>query len=154
MIGSGMFDPDPPGPLSALLPDMTTSGRPDNRKTVLLVEDEDVLLELLRGMLEANGFNVLIAMDGLEAIRLYKERGSEIAVVLTDMGLPALGGWEVLEEILKMNPSAKVICASGFLDNSLRDEMIAAGAVEFIQKPYSYEGLIALLRKLSITDSR
>jgi DNA-binding NarL/FixJ family response regulator len=70
------------------------------------------------------------------------------------MGLPALGGWEVLEEILKIDPSAKVICASGFLDNSLRDEMIAAGAVEFIQKPYSYEGLIALLRKLANMDSR
>jgi DNA-binding NtrC family response regulator len=133
---------------------MTSSGQSDNRKTVLLVEDEDVLLELLRGMLEANGFKVLIAMDGVEAIRLYRERGKDIAVVLTDMGLPALGGWEVLEEILKIDPSAKVICASGFLDNSLRDEMIAAGAVEFIQKPYSYEGLIALLRKLANMDSR
>ncbi len=131
------------------MPPKTDNGPSDKRKTILVVEDEDVLLELLRGMLEANGFKVITAMDGVEAVRLYSERGSEIAVVLTDMGLPALGGWEVLEEVLKMNPSAKVICASGFLESSLRDEMIAAGAVEFIQKPYSYEILITLLRKLS-----
>jgi len=141
------------GPLSALLLEMTGTGQSKRRRTILVVEDEDVLLELLRGMLVANGFDVMVAMDGVEAVRLYRERGSNIDVVLTDMGLPALGGWEVLEEILKMNPSAKVICASGFLENSLREEMIAAGAAEFIQKPYSYEGLITLIRKLSNPDS-
>lgn len=153
MIVSGTFDPVLIGRSCVWLREMTNAGQSDKRKTVLVVEDEDVLLELLRGMLEAQGFNVLIAMDGVEAVRLYRERGKAIAVVLTDMGLPAMGGWEVLEEILKLNPSAKVICASGFLDNSLRDEMIAAGAVEFIQKPYSYERLIALLRKLADMDS-
>ncbi len=154
MIGSNMSDPVLIGPLFAWPLEMNTSGQSDKRKNVLVVEDEDVLLELLRGTLEANGFNVLTAMDGVEAIRLYREHGKDIAVVLTDMGLPAIGGWEVLDEILKMNPSAKVICASGFLDSSLRDEMIAAGAVEFIQKPYSYDSLIALLRKLADPDSR
>jgi len=153
MIDSGTSAPDLNGPLSALLLEMTSAGQSKKRKTVLIVEDEDVLLELLRGMLEANGFDVVVAMDGVEAVRLYRERRSGIDVVLTDMGLPALGGWEVLEEVLKMNPSAKVICASGFLDSSIREEMIAAGAVEFIQKPYSYEGLVTLIRKLSNPDS-
>ena len=153
MIDSGTSAPDLNGPLSALLLEMTSAGQSKKRKTVLIVEDEDVLLELLRGMLEANGFDVVVAMDGVEAVRLYRERGSGIDVVLTDMGLPALGGWEVLEEVLKMNPSAKVICASGFLDSSIREEMIAAGAAEFIQKPYSYEGLVTLIRKLSNPDS-
>lgn len=118
------------------------------RNTVLIVEDEDVLLELLKGMLEANGFKVLTAMDGVEAVRMYKQNMTDICVVLTDMGLPALGGWEVLEQILKHNARAKVICASGFLEDSIRDEMIEAGAVEFIQKPYSYEKLLALIRQL------
>lgn len=120
-----------------------------SRPTVLIVEDEDVLLELLRGMLEANGFHVLTCMDGLDAVRIYKEKGSQIDVVLTDMGLPALGGWEVLAQVRAINPGAKVVCASGFLDSSIRDEMIAAGAVDFIQKPYSYENLIGLLRSLT-----
>lgn len=132
---------------------MTAPDRPTRRNTILVVEDEDVLVELLRGMLQSHGFEVLTAMDGAEGVRLYGERKSDIDVVLTDMGLPALGGWEVLEEVLKINPSAKVICASGFLENSIRDEMIAAGAVDFIQKPYSYESLIALIRKLVSQDS-
>lgn len=118
------------------------------RPTVLVVEDEDVLIELLRGMLEANGFSVMTAMDGQEAINLYREHFQDISIVLTDMGLPLKGGWEVLEEVLKINPGAKVICASGFLDSSIRDEMIASGAVEFIQKPYAYDSLIGLMRRL------
>lgn len=141
------------GPWSDSPPEMVVSNKNMKRKTILVVEDEDVLVELLRGMLEANGFDVITAMDGVEGVRLYRERKSDIAVVLTDMGLPALGGWEVLEEILKINPSAKVICASGFLENSIRDEMIAAGAVDFIQKPYSYENLLALLRSIVSQDS-
>lgn len=115
---------------------------------MLVVEDEDVLVELLRGMLEANGFSVLTAQDGLEGINMYRQHVEDISIVLTDMGLPSKGGWEVLEEVLKMNPKAKVICASGFLDNAVRDEMIAAGAVEFIQKPYAYDTLISLMRRI------
>lgn len=118
------------------------------KPTILVVEDEDVLIELLRGMLEANGFSVITTKDGDEAIRVYKERTKDIALVLTDMGLPSRGGWEVLEEVLKINPQAKVICASGFLENSIREEMLAAGAAEFIQKPYRYKSVLALIRRL------
>ncbi|GJQ20384.1 MAG: hypothetical protein HBSIN02_07390 [Bacteroidia bacterium] len=125
-----------------------TAATKDQRPTVLVVEDEDVLIELLRGMLEGNGFSVLTARDGLEGINIYRRHRKRISIVLTDMGLPMKGGWEVLEEVLKINPKAKVICASGFLDTAVRDEMIAAGAVEFIQKPYAYDSLISLMRRI------
>ncbi len=118
------------------------------KHTILVVEDEDVLIELLRGAFEHHGFNVIGVRDGGEAIKAYRENTKEIDVVLTDMGLPSRGGWEVLSEIRKINPEAKVICASGFLENSIRDEMIAAGAAEFIQKPYVYTNLITLIRSL------
>jgi CheY-like chemotaxis protein len=118
------------------------------KSTILVVEDEDVLVELLRGTLEHHGFTVMTVRDGAEAIKLYKENVNKIDVVLTDMGLPSRGGWEVLEEVRKMNPSAKVICASGFLENSIREEMLAAGAAEFVQKPYAYTNLITLIRGL------
>jgi CheY-like chemotaxis protein len=120
----------------------------EQKSTILVVEDEDVLIELLRGTLEHHGFTVMTVRDGAEAIKLYKENVKKIDVVLTDMGLPSRGGWEVLEEIRKMNPSAKVICASGFLENSIREEMLAAGAAEFVQKPYAYTNLITLIRGL------
>ena len=118
------------------------------KPTILIVEDEDVLIELLRGTLEHHGFSVITTQDGAEGIRIYQERVKEIDVVLTDMGLPSRGGWEVLEEVRKINPDAQVICASGFLESSIREEMIAAGAAEFIQKPYVYTALIALIESL------
>jgi len=120
----------------------------ERKPTILVVEDEDVLIELLRGTLEHHGFKVFTVQDGAEAIKLYRENMKDIDVVLTDMGLPSRGGWEVLEEVRKLNPDAKVICASGFLENSIREEMLAAGAVEFIQKPYVYTSLITLIRSL------
>ncbi len=127
--------------------------RPDpKRPVILIVEDEEVLLELLKGTLQANGFRVMVARDGITGVNLYKQHMDEIKVVLTDMGLPALGGWEVLEEVLKMNPKAHVICASGFLDSTIRDEMIRAGAAEFIQKPFVYEKLLTLIRRLIASD--
>ncbi len=118
------------------------------KPTILVVEDEDVLIELLRGALEHEGFTVVTVQDGAEAIRMYAEKKNSIDVVLTDMGLPSRGGWEVLAEARKINPDAKVICASGFLENSIREEMIAAGAVEFVQKPYVYAELVSLIRSL------
>lgn len=118
------------------------------KPTILIVEDEEVLVELLRTMLESQGFNVLVATDGREGVKTYEERKGEIKIVLTDMGLPKLGGWEVLERIKALNPDAKVVCASGFMDSSVRQEMIDAGAVDFVQKPYVYDQLVKLFRKI------
>jgi two-component system cell cycle sensor histidine kinase/response regulator CckA len=104
--------------------------------TVLLVEDEESLLDVLRLVLEANGYNVLTAMDGEEAVRVFEQERSRIAVVLSDMGLPRLGGWDALIRIKEIDPDAKVILASGFYETKLREEVLAAGAIDFIQKPY------------------
>lgn len=121
--------------------------------TVLIVEDEEVLVELLRTMLEAQGFRVLVATDGEKAVQIYSEQKDRIRIVLTDMGLPKLGGWEVLARVRGMNPDAKIVCASGFMDSSVRQEMIDAGAVEFVQKPYVYDQLVMLFRKILESSS-
>ena len=126
----------------------STQQSTEKKATILIVEDEDVLIELLRTVLESQGFDVLVATDGHEAVKIYEERQEKIGLVLTDMGLPALGGWEVLAQVRAINPKAKVICASGFMDSSVRQEMIDAGAVEFIQKPYVYEKLIKLFHQI------
>jgi two-component system cell cycle sensor histidine kinase/response regulator CckA len=104
--------------------------------TVLLVEDEESLLDVLRLVLEAHGYNVLTAVDGEEAVKVFTEQRARIAVVLSDMGLPRLGGWDALIRIKEIDPDAKVILASGFYETKLREEVLAAGAVDFIQKPY------------------
>ncbi len=133
---------------------MASEERNAKRPTLLVVEDEEVLVELLKTMLEAQGFRVIIAMDGREAVEHYKEMRSEIDIVLTDMGLPKLGGWDVLAQVRALNPNARVVCASGFMDSSLRDEMIKAGAYEFVQKPYVYDHLVKLFREILQNELR
>ena len=106
------------------------------QKTILVVEDDDMLLELVASVLEENGYLVLKAEDGLQAVEQYTQHHHRIAVVLTDMGLPHLGGWEAFLKMKEVDPHVKTIMASGFFDPHLRAEMVSAGAVDFVQKPY------------------
>ena len=107
-----------------------------SRETLLFVEDESMLLELLRVVFEEEGYTVLTASDGEKALEVFRERGKEIALVLSDMGLPKLGGWEVFRRLRELNPSIKVILASGFVDAAVREDMIKQGADDVMQKPY------------------
>jgi PAS domain S-box-containing protein len=103
---------------------------------VLLVEDEEMLLDLLQALLEENGYRVLTAKDGMEAVDVYKSHAEEISIVLSDMGLPKLGGWEAFHRMREMNPNIRCILASGYFDPDLRLDMIKEGAIDFVQKPY------------------
>ncbi len=116
------------------------------------MEDEVMLIELLQTFLEENGFRVFQARDGEEAVRIYERNRNEIDVVLSDMGLPKLGGWEAFQKMKEINPDVKSILASGYLDPVLRTEMIKAGAVDFIQKPYVPEIILERIR--GIIDSK
>jgi two-component system cell cycle sensor histidine kinase/response regulator CckA len=105
-------------------------------QTVLLVEDEEMLLDLLATLLEEHGYRVLTAHDGQEAVNIYKQYGERISIVLSDMGLPKLGGWEVFRQMKEINPNVRCILASGYFDPDLRLQMVNEGAVDFVQKPY------------------
>jgi CheY-like chemotaxis protein len=105
-------------------------------QTVLLVEDEEMLLDLLATLLEEYGYRVLTAHDGQQAVDIYRQFGERISIVLSDMGLPKLGGWEVFRQMKEMNPNVRCILASGYFDPELRAQMVREGAVDFVQKPY------------------
>ena len=100
----------------------------------------------MKTLLEENGFKVFQARDGEEAVRVYKKHRNEIDVVLSDMGLPKMGGWEAFQKMKEINPDVQSILASGYLDSGLRGEMIKAGAVDFIQKPYIPEIILERIR--------
>ncbi len=120
----------------------------NNRGTVLIVEDEDNLRDLLRMVLEENGIKVFVAVDGVEAMEIFTAHNDEIGIVLTDLGLPRLGGWEAFLIMKKINPELKGILASGFFNSELRDDIIKSGAVDFIQKPYNSTQIITIVRGL------
>lgn len=104
--------------------------------TILVVEDEAMLLELVASLLESKGYSVLTAMDGAEAIDVYAKHKDSIALVLTDLGLPKVDGWDAFQRMKEINPDVNVIFASGYIDNTLRSNLLNAGAKDLVGKPY------------------
>ena len=105
-------------------------------ETILFVEDEEMLRELAKMALLGRGYNVITAADGEEAIRIFKVHHQEIALVLSDLGLPKLDGERVFTEFVRIDPGVKFILASGSLDPERRAQLLRSGAREYIQKPY------------------
>ena len=122
------------------------------KELILLVEDEPMLLELLKSVFEEDGYRVVTAADGEKAVEIFRQKKNEVGVVLTDMGLPKLGGWEMFEKLRSIDSTVKVILASGFVDAEMRNEAMKKGAKDFIQKPYILAKILKRLRE--VLDSR
>jgi two-component system cell cycle sensor histidine kinase/response regulator CckA len=105
-------------------------------ETILLVEDEDTLRELVASLLREQGYSVLQAADGEEAVQVYAEHADHIALVVTDLGLPKLSGWQAFRKMRALKPSVKAILATGYLEPMLKSEIAESGVMEFLQKPY------------------
>ncbi|RPI06903.1 MAG: PAS domain S-box protein [Ignavibacteriae bacterium] len=116
-------------------------------ETLLVVEDEDLLLDMIQILLEAHGYTILSAKDGNEAITTYAEHAGSIALVMSDMGLPKLSGEGVYYKIKEINPAVKMIVASGFFEPDTKATLEAAGVLGFLQKPYIIEDVLAKIRK-------
>jgi PAS domain S-box-containing protein len=103
-------------------------------ETILVVEDEEMLMELATSVLTSHGYNVVTAADGRKALEVFARVRPDL--VMSDFGLPQLGGRELFAELRSINPAVKVIFASGYMDPELKGELLRAGAKDFIQKPY------------------
>ncbi|MFA6456474.1 MAG: PAS domain S-box protein, partial [Bacteroidota bacterium] len=121
-------------------------------ETILVIEDEESLRELLSVVLTTKGYTVFIAEDGQRGVEMYENHKNEIAVVLSDMGLPLLSGQHVAKSIRTMNPDAKIVIASGFIDPEIKSVMLQSGIKHFIQKPYSYDEVLQTVR--TVIDAR
>ncbi len=119
---------------------------PGGAETVLLIEDEEMLKELVKAILVSKGYNVLTAVDGEEGISVFSRHEKDIAVVVSDMGLPKLGGQELFRNIKAINPKARVILASGFIDPIIKSALLKEGVKDFIQKPYSPDEILQAIR--------
>jgi signal transduction histidine kinase/CheY-like chemotaxis protein len=117
-------------------------------ETILLVEDEEALLDMVRGLLELKGYTVLAASDGEEAVRLYTERAKEIALVISDMGLPKLDGGNVYLQIRAINPTAKVLLVSGYVEPETKAALLGKGVRAFLQKPYVPQEILRQVREV------
>ena len=121
---------------------------PGGTETVLIVEDEEALRELLRMLLAEKGYTVVTANDGHEGVRLYREMQNAIGLVVSDIGLPGLDGTGAYRLMKEINPRVRVILASGFLEPKSRAEMAAAGVRGFVHKPYSSREILLKIREV------
>ena len=125
------------------IPESNSSEKPDQGyATVLVVEDEPGMLRLLEDVLSRHGYQVLVASDGEQAIEVYCCYKRRIDVVLLDVGLPKIAGWQVLLKMKKENPDVRVVIASGYLDPKMEAEMSCAGVKHFVDKPYILDALV------------
>jgi nitrogen-specific signal transduction histidine kinase/ActR/RegA family two-component response regulator len=115
-------------------------------ETLLVVEDEEMLMMSLQMVLVEKGYKVLSAEDGLTALKIYQERKNDIALVLTDLGLPTITGLEVCQRIKKINSNEHIILATGFLDPEMKSEFLKAGVQHFLYKPYDLKKVLKVVR--------
>jgi len=119
-----------------------------NGETILLVDDEASILTITSQTLQAFGYRVLTAGDGAEALGVYAQHRHEIAVVLTDMMMPVLDGAATIHALTKMNPSIKIIAASGLNANGSASRISGTVVKHFLTKPYTAGTLLKTLRKI------
>ena len=117
-------------------------------RTILVVEDEIRMLNILERYLSKCGYTVLLASDGEAAMNVYLRQKEKIDVVLLDIELPKLDGWNLLSKMKAANPDVKVVVTSGFLDSQLELRLLNAGAKRAIQKPYQIEEMANALQEV------
>ena len=115
-------------------------------ETILLVDDEDMIIDVSRQLLEKLGYTVLAASNGREAIEIYKNHLNEISLVIIDMIMPDLNGGETYDELKKINPDIKVLLASGYSLDGQAQNIIDRGCNGFIQKPFNINKLSNKIR--------
>ena len=120
----------------------------EGRETVMLVDDEDMIIDVGTRMLKKLGYQVFIARDGKEAIEIFKKHPEEIDLVVLDMIMPKMGGGETYDRIKKIKPDVKVLLSSGFSINGQASEILNRGCNGFIQKPFNLQNLSKNLRAI------
>lgn len=119
---------------------------PEGNETILIIEDESMLRELMRMVLVSKGYEVITADNGEDGIKLFNLGSAKIAAVISDIGLPRLPGDEVLLRLRAIAPGVKLIAASGFLEPAVKAKLVRAGVEHYVQKPYAPADILRTVR--------
>ena len=128
------------------LPEVTT-GDLRGTETVLVVDDELIVRQMVTEVLSGYGYQVVGAPSGTEAVEMYPELKGRIDVVLLDMVMPGLSGEETFVELRRLDPALRVLLTSGYAQEDVTDRLIGQGAAGMVYKPYKSETLLAHIRR-------
>lgn len=139
--------PKAPAPSNGNIPSEIRIKNPKgNREYLLVIEDEPEIADLAGEMLAEEGYKVILARDGFEALKIYEKMGDRIGLVILDFFLPVMDGDAVFDELRGLNPQVAVVLSSGFAEQSKIGAMLAQGLRGFIPKPYTREKLLEQVR--------
>ncbi|MFQ5345126.1 MAG: ABC transporter substrate-binding protein [Mariprofundus sp.] len=129
---------------------MEQGSSPDLSGTVLLVDDEETVRHVARTLLEREGIEVLVAENGKEAVRMFRQHADRIALVLMDLTMPEMDGEQAFHAIRAIRPDARVILSSGFSESEAVERLHRYGLAGFIRKPYTRKVLLAQITHLGV----
>ena len=117
-------------------------------ETLLLVEDDESIREVGRDWLEHYGYTVLTAADGQEALEIFRQKGENIALVITDMVMPKMGGVELCKALRGIKPQVRLLLTSGYSMDLVGEDLEAIGCHDFVHKPFQMHELAAKVREI------
>jgi PAS domain S-box-containing protein len=132
-----------------IISDTAPDGR---RELILIVDDEESVRQLAHDVLEAHGYRVLAAADGLEALEMYGRFNGEIRLVILDMTMPRMGGHETFLRMKENNPDIRAMLATGFGPDDKTKEVLRSGFIGLIQKPFLPNTLLSMVRSTLDND--
>jgi DNA-binding NtrC family response regulator len=121
-------------------------------ETVLIVEDEEVVRKLAVRVLKKQGYKVLEALDAGKTFMLCEAYKEPIHLILTDVVMPGMSGRKLVERLKEIHPEAKVLYMSGYTDDAILHHGILEPGINFIQKPFSVDGLARKVREVLDKD--
>jgi CheY-like chemotaxis protein len=136
----------------AIVQDTGTSGTWTGAETILLVEDDEALRKLILNSLSEAGYAVLEAANGMEALRITRERSGKIDLLLTDVVMPGMSGTQVADSIVALYPAVKVLYLSGYTDFATGHDEILREGRRLLQKPYTLPNLARAVREALDTN--
>ncbi len=125
---------------------------PRGGETILLVEDEEDVRRLAVRILERQGYTVLEASCGMDALVLCKERKEPLHMILTDVVMPGMSGRQLADQLIPLHPKMKVLYMSGYTDNAVIHHGILEDRVDYLQKPFTIDGLTRKVREVLDKD--
>ncbi|HJW32864.1 MAG TPA: PAS domain S-box protein [Holophagaceae bacterium] len=137
-------------------PALSAQGKPEvpartvepfqGRGLVMVVDDEAAIRMVASEILSTIGFEVIVAEDGLEALRLFQTHGKDLELVLLDLTMPHLDGFQTLQQMRALRPDIRVLLSSGFADPGLENRLTPGSVAGFLPKPYRVQDLILAVK--------
>ena len=120
---------------------------PGGSETILIVDDQETIWDFLIEALQMLGYSVLLAENGMDAVDIYESNPGAIDLVLMDMIMPKLGGSQAFAKIRELDPQAKILLSSGFVNEEDIQHLLNQGACGFLAKPHRLPVVVKAVRE-------